>query len=207
MLRGREKMSQTDINVLAGRLEAILFLSNEPQTLSTLVEALQAEDREVYDAIEVLSKRLYESGSAIEIREMASGYQLFTRCEYQEFLEDYIASNDRRKLSGSSIETLAIVAYCQPVTRAQVSEIRGANSDGLLAGLVNKGYICEVGIVEESSATLFGTTNGFLDAMGILDINELPDLEQFAPDAEARLAIAERLGAIREQNSTIDQNF
>ena len=200
-------MSQTDINVLAGRLEAILFLSNEPQTLSTLVEALQAEDREVYDAIEVLSKRLYESGSAIEIREMASGYQLFTRCEYQEFLEDYIASNDRRKLSGSSIETLAIVAYCQPVTRAQVSEIRGANSDGLLAGLVNKGYICEVGIVEESSATLFGTTNGFLDAMGILDINELPDLEQFAPDAEARLAIAERLGAIREQNSTIDQNF
>ena len=194
-------MNDSEIKNLAARIEALLFLSHEPITAEVLMEACSCSDAEVLAGISALSDRLDRCGSSIELREMASGYQLFTRAEQQEFLEEYIASNDRRKLSTSSIETLAIVAYCQPVTRSQISEIRGVNSDGLLTGLINKGFVCEVGVAQDCGAALFATTNLFLDSLGILDLSELPDLEGFAPDAEARIAIAERLGAIRSKNT------
>ncbi len=191
-----------DIEILVSRLEAMLFISNEPKTKQELTNILNVDDENLLTIIEHLAQRYDDSNSAIELRELARGYQLFTRQEHQEFLEEYISSMDNRKLSTFSIEVLSIIAYCQPITRNQVSEIRGANSDNLISSLVKKGYICEVGCQEDGGATLFGTTDLMLDSLGILSIDELPNLEQFAPDAQARLAIAERLGAIREQNES-----
>ncbi len=199
-------MSEESIVELASKLEALLFISTDNLTKDELTRALDICEEELDLVVDSLRSRLERSRSAIELREVASGFQLFTKGDYQDFLEEYIASNDNRKLSTSSIETLAIVAYCQPITRSQIAEIRGANSDQLVSGLVRRGYVCEVGVADDGGAALFGTTNAFLDAIGILDIAELPPLEQFAPDAETRVAIAERLGAIRERNSTLESS-
>lgn len=119
---------------------------------------------------------------------------------YHELLEQYVVSWDKRKLSQAALETLAIVAYCQPVTRNDVSAIRGVSSDSSLNSLLEKGYLREVGVTEApSNATLYGTTKMFLERFGLRSIAELPDLESFAPDEATRNLISERLGFVKEQ--------
>lgn len=119
---------------------------------------------------------------------------------YHELLEQYVVSWDKRKLSQAALETLAIVAYCQPVTRNDVSAIRGVSSDSSLNSLLEKGYLREAGVAEApSNATLYGTTKMFLERFGLRSIAELPDLESFAPDEATRNLISERLGFVKEQ--------
>lgn len=105
---------------------------------------------------------------------------------------------DVRRLSQAALETLAVVAYHQPVTRESVKAVRGVNSDGVISSLVDKGLIHEVGRDKErGQAILYGTTQAFLEQFGLKSLRELPDLEQFAPDEESRQFIRERLSATR----------
>ena len=193
---------------LMQKLQAILFISENPVTLDDFCNALQEEPDEVERSLADLEEYLSSDDSAIELREVAEGYQLFTKADYFSACESFLLDQNKRKLSASAIETLAIVAYTQPVTRAQVAEIRGVNSDSLITTLVNKGYVFESGISEEAgSPALMSTTTKFLDAFGFTSIEEMPPLEDFAPDEEARIAIAERLGALNARNSDTSEDL
>ena len=193
---------------LMQKLQAILFISENPVTLDDFCNALQEEPDEVERSLADLEEYLSSDDSAIELREVAEGYQLFTKADYFNACESFLLDQNKRKLSASAIETLAIVAYTQPVTRAQVAEIRGVNSDSLITTLVNKGYVFESGVSEEAgNPALMSTTTKFLDAFGFTSIEEMPPLEDFAPDEEARIAIAERLGALNSRNSEINENL
>lgn len=175
-------------------LEAILFCTEAPICVADLSLILNCTEGEVIGAIDELNSKLESSDSALIVREVSSGWALFTRPEVSSVIESYISETEKKSLSPSSIETLAIIAYMQPVTRAKVSDIRGVNSDALISSLIKKGYICEVGVDEQNnSAVTFGTTGVFLDRYGLKSIDELPDLADFAPDDETRLAIVERL--------------
>ena len=190
---------------LMQKLQAILFISEHPLMLDDFCNALNEEPEEVERSLADLEEYLSNDTSAIELREVSEGYQLFTKVDYFTACESFLLDQNKRKLSASAIETLAIVAYTQPVTRAQVAEIRGVNSDSLITTLVNKGYVFEGGVSEEAgNPALISTTAKFLDAFGFTSIEEMPPLEDFAPDEEARIAIAERLGALNARNSQED---
>ena len=190
---------------LMQKLHAILFISETPLSLDDFCNALQEKPEDVERSLSDLEEYLSNDASAIELREVSEGYQLFTKADYFSACESFLLDQNKRKLSASAIETLAIVAYTQPVTRAQVAEIRGVNSDSLITTLVNKGYVFESGVSEEAgNPALMSTTNKFLDAFGFTSIEEMPPLEDFAPDEEARIAIAERLGALNARNSQED---
>ena len=112
---------------------------------------------------------------------------------------------DTQKLSQAALETLAVIAYHQPVTREAVKGIRGVNSDGVISSLVDKGLVREVGRdAERGQAILYGTTNAFLEKFGLRSTRDLPDLEQFAPDEQARQFIRERLSG-RSIQSTLEE--
>ena len=193
---------------LMQKLQAILFISENPVTLDDFCNALQEEPDEVERSLADLEEYLSSDDSAIELREVAEGYQLFSKADYFSACESFLLDQNKRKLSASAIETLAIVAYTQPVTRAQVAEIRGVNSDSLITTLVNKGYVFESGVSEEAgNPALMSTTTKFLDAFGFTSIEEMPPLEDFAPDEEARIAIAERLGALNARNSDTSEDL
>ena len=194
--------NKPDNNQLVKVIFGILFVSEQGVCLAELCATTGESEEAVGAAIGQLKAYLSDDKSALCLREVAAGYKLFTRPELHEVLEEYIVSKDKRKLSASAIETLAIVAYSQPVTRAQVSQVRGVNSDALMTTLVNKGFIFENGVSEApGNPGLFSTTEKFLDSFGIRSLDELSPLEDFAPDEEARLAIAERLGAIHSLNA------
>ena len=137
---------------------------------------------------------------------MAGGWRLFTHPAFHELIEKYVLSWDTRKLSAAAMETLAIVAYTQPVTRAGVASVRGVNSDSPINSLVEKGLVREVGAADTpGNPTLYGTTRGFLEKFGLRSPADLPDLADFAPDEETRRLITERLSATREDVAVSDE--
>ena len=120
-------------------------------------------------------------------------------------VEAYVLSWDTQKLSQAALETLAVIAYHQPVTREVVKGIRGVNSDGVIASLVDKGLVRELGRdPERGQAIIYGTTNAFLEKFGLRSTRDLPDLEQFAPDEKSRQFIRERLSG-RSIQSTLEE--
>ena len=189
---------------LMQKIEAILFVSEGAVSMDDLCSALGEDAEDIELSIADLDDYLFEDESALEIREVAGGYQLFTKEEYFDACESFILDQDRRKLSASAVEVLSIVAYTQPVTRSQIAEIRGVNSDSLVTTLINKGYIFESGIsTDAGNPALLSTTTQFLNSFGLTDIEQLPPLEEFAPDEDARISIAERLGALRSRNTEL----
>ena len=190
---------------LMQKLQAIMFISENPLTLDDFCNALGEDAETIEKSLADLEDNLAKDDSTIELREVADGFQLFTKSDYYEACEKFLLDQNKRKLSASSIETLAIVAYTQPVTRAQVSEIRGVNSDSLITTLINKGYVFESGVSDEAgNPALLSTTTKFLNAFGFTSTDELPEIADFAPDEDARIAIAERLGALSSRNSQSD---
>ena len=202
MLDFMKKREDDKPSNLMQKLQAILFISEQPLTLEDFSESLGIGAEEIRMALFDLEEFLKCDKSAIELRELADGFQLFTKREYFGACEGFLLDQNKRKLSASAVETLAIVAYTQPVTRAQIAEIRGVNSDTIVATLINKGYVFESGISEDvGNPALLSTTTKFLDAFGFNSIYDLPPLENFAPDEDARIAIAERLGALNSRNT------
>ena len=170
---------------LAGALEAMLFVTDEPVGTIALAEMLECEVGAVEAALVRLRDGLEARGSGIQLREVAGGWRLFTHPAYHELIEKYVLSWDTRKLSAAAMETLAIVAYAQPVTRAGVASVRGVNSDSSINSLVEKGLVREVGTEDApGNPVLYGTTRGFLEKFGLRSPADLPDLADFAPDEE-----------------------
>lgn len=184
---------------LEGAIEAMLFVSDEPVTVAALSKMLECDAEEVEDSLKRIRQRGVEENRGIQLREVAGGWRLFTHPAYHELIEKYVVSWDTRKLSAAAMETLAIIAYTQPSTRASVASIRGVSSDSAINSLVEKGLVREVGHADSAgNPSLYGTTQTFLEKFGLGSISDLTDISEFAPDAETRALIAERLATTRQ---------
>lgn len=185
-----------DLEHLPGALEALLFVTDEPVSALTLAKMLDENVEEIELALEALQRTLEDDARGVQLREVAGGWRLYTHPAYHELIEQYVLSWDTRRMSNAALEVLAIVAYAQPVTRAQISTIRGVTSDGPLNTLVERGYVREAGTAETpGNPMLYATTRTFLEQYGLRSTADLPDLEEFAPDEKTAQLIRERLGA------------
>ena len=181
---------------LSGAIEAMLFVTDEPVGVIELADMLEADPKLVEQALVDLREKLEREQRGIQLREVAGGWRLYTHPAYHDLVEKYVLSWDTRKLSQAAMETLAIVAYLQPCTRAGVASVRGVNSDSSINSLVEKGLIREAGQADApGSPTLYATTRGFLEKFGLRSVRDLPNLDEFAPDDATRQLIRERLSA------------
>ena len=188
-----------DESQFAGAVEALLFVTDEPVGVITLADMLEVDPKLVEETLVDLRERFEREGRGIQLREVAGGWRLYTHPAYHELVERYVLSWDTRKLSQAAMETLAIVAYLQPVTRAGVASVRGVNSDSSINSLVEKGLVREAGQADApGNPTLYATTRGFLEKFGLRSVRDLPDLDQYAPDDATRELIRERLSASSE---------
>lgn len=193
---------------LAGAIEAMLFVTDEPVGALALADMLEVEPSEVERALVDLRTRLEEENRGIQLREVAGGWRLYTHPVYHGLIEKYVLSWDTRKLSQAALETLAVVAYSQPVTRAGVAAIRGVNSDSSISSLVEKGLVREAGVADTpGNPTLYATTRAFLEKFGLRTVRDLPDLADFAPDDETRALIRERLSATQVDDAQGDEGL
>lgn len=163
-------------------LEAVLFVAQEPLPESELASLVELSKAQVVKELEALGEDLDDRGSGLTLRNVGGGWRLYTRPEARPFLERFAHSARVSRLSKAALETLAVVAYRQPVTKAQVSEIRGVDADSALQTLDERGLIEEVGrLAGPGQAVLFGTTQLFLEKTGLASLEELPPLADYVP--------------------------
>jgi segregation and condensation protein B len=169
---------------LRAALEAILFVVESPVTVTALATAVQQPTDVVVAALDELRAGYDERGAGIELREVAGGVRVYTRPECADAVEQFLQEGQRSRLTQAALETLSVIAYRQPVSRSRVSAIRGVNVDGDVRTLLARGLIVEVGTEPETGAGLFGTTELFLEKMGLKSLDELPSLAPLLPDVE-----------------------
>ncbi len=185
---------------IVGAIEALLFVSDEPVSAMTLADMLEVDLAAIHQALDCLAQRLVDQDAGVQLREVAGGWRLYTHPRYHELIEKYVLSWDTRRLSQAALETLAVIAYNQPITRAGVVALRGVNSDSPLNSLIEKGLVREAGReASPGQPILYATTRSFLEKFGLASADDLPDLEDFAPDEASRELIRERLGVTRAQ--------
>lgn len=190
---------------LKGALEAMLLVSSDPVSASSLASVLGIAPGEAASLLAELKVEYEEAERGFQLREVAGGWRLFTHPAYHDQVEALVLSWDTQKLSQAALETLAVIAYHQPVTRETVKGIRGVNSDGIISSLVDKGLVREMGRdPQRGQAIIYGTTTAFLEKFGLRSTKDLPDLEQFAPDEQTRRFIRERLSG-RTIQSTLEE--
>jgi segregation and condensation protein B len=158
-------------------LEALFFVSDEPIAASVLAQALDVDRRTAESLCDRLAADLEARGSGLVLRNIAGGWRLYTHPDTAPIVEQFVLSSRQARLTKAALETLAIVAYKQPVTRHQVSGVRGVNSDGVLRALTDRGLVEEVGRDEAPGRpVLFATTPGFLERLGLPSLASLPSL-------------------------------
>jgi segregation and condensation protein B len=167
---------------LAPALEAVLMVADEPLDATSLATAVGYPVDEVVAALQTLTEEYDEQGRGFELRNVAGGWRYYTREEYASVVEGFVLEGQQARLTQAALETLAVVAYKQPVSRARVSAIRGVNVDGVMRTLLTRGLVEEAGHDESSGATLFRTTSYFLERIGVTGIEELPELAPYLPD-------------------------
>lgn len=199
-----QDLQAMDFGSLKPTLEAMLLVASEPVSAVSLSKILGTTPGEVAAALAELSAEYSDANRGFQLREVAGGWRLYTHPAYHEQVEEFVLSWDTKKLSQAALETLAVIAYHQPVTREGVRAIRGVNSDGVVSSLVDKGLVRELGRdANHGQAILYGTTQVFLERLGLTSLKALPDLEQFAPDEESKQFIRERLSG-RSIDSTLE---
>ncbi len=167
----------SDERSLLRAVEAVLFVSDEPVTSVVLAQAVDVERTEADRLCEQLAADYEERGSGITLRSVAGGWRLTTHPDAAPVVEQYVLASRHTRLTKAALETLAIVAYKQPVTRHQISGIRGVSADGVLRALVDRGLVAEVGREETPGRpVLFGTTPEFLERLGLPSLSALPPL-------------------------------
>ncbi|MGB9359616.1 MAG: SMC-Scp complex subunit ScpB [Acidimicrobiia bacterium] len=172
----------TDIR---GPIEAILFVSESPISVNELAEVVEAPITDVEAALAEIEQELFERQAGIVLRAVAGGWRFYTSADMLPYLERFAASERATRLSNAALETLAVVAYRQPVSRGQISEVRGVDSERALHTLERRGLVREIGTAPgPGQALLYGTTELFLEKLGIDSPQELPPLADHVPPAE-----------------------
>ncbi len=178
---GTPSMDLADPAVLRGALEALLFVADGPLELAQLAAAVQRPAAEVAELLAVITADLDARGTGWQLKPAGTGFRLYTRERYAPIIEAFLLDGQRSKLSQAALETLAVIAYRQPVTRARISAIRGVNVDGVVRTLLSRELITEDGTDPVTGGGLYRTTPVFLEKMGIASVEELPSLAPLLP--------------------------
>jgi segregation and condensation protein B len=165
-------------------LEAILMVSDEPLDKVRLATVVGHPVADVEAALEALAAEYAEQGRGFDLRPVAGGWRFYSRPEYAGVVESFVLEGQQARLTQAALETLSVVAYKQPVSRARVSAIRGVNVDGVMRTLLTRGLVEEAGQDEQSGANLYRTTSYFLERIGITSLDDLPDLAPYLPDMD-----------------------
>jgi segregation and condensation protein B len=169
---------------IRAQVEAVLIVAETPVGADDLAGALDLPTAQVVAVLEGLAREYAEQGRGFELRHVAGGWRFYSTPVCAPVVERFVRDGQQARLTQAALETLAIVAYQQPVTRAKASAIRGVSCDAVLRTLVSRGLVEEVGVEHESGATLFGTTSYFLERLGLGSLDELPPLAPFLPNPD-----------------------
>ena len=163
-------------------LEAILLVTDEPVPATTLAQVAERPTAEVEQALQALADDYASAGRGFELRLVAGGWRLYTRADCAPYVERFVLDGQQARLTQAALETLAVIAYRQPVTRARVSAVRGVNVDGVVRTLLARGLIAEAGQDPDSAGTLYRTTPLFLERLGRQALDDLPALAPLLPE-------------------------
>jgi segregation and condensation protein B len=166
-------------------LEAILMVVDEPVSEVVLAQVAERPTDDVIAALRELASEYDEQDRGFELRQVAGGWRFYTRASAAAYVERFVLDGQQARLTQAALETLAVVAYRQPVSRARVSAVRGVNVDGVMRTLVSRGLIEEAGHDGEGGSILYRTTSHFLERLGLRDLDGLPELAPYLPDVEA----------------------
>jgi segregation and condensation protein B len=179
-----DDMLAVPVAELRPSLEAVLMVADQPLDAISLATAVGYPVDEVTEALTGLATEYTEQGRGFELRNVAGGWRFYTREEYAAVVEGFVLEGQQARLTQAALETLAVVAYKQPVSRARVSAIRGVNVDGVMRTLLSRGLVEEAGQDHETGANLYRTTAYFLERIGVTSIDDLPELAPYLPDMD-----------------------
>ncbi len=180
--READEVLAVPVAELRPALEAVLMVADQPLDQVTLATAVGYPVSEVAEALSSLAGEYDEQLRGFELRNVAGGWRFYTRDAYATVVEKFVLDGQQARLTQAALETLAVVAYKQPVSRARVSAVRGVNVDGVMRTLLTRGLVEEAGNDHETGAHLYRTTGYFLERIGLTAIGDLPDLAPFLPD-------------------------
>jgi segregation and condensation protein B len=169
---------------LRAAIEAVLMVVDTPVTDGMLAQVLERPREEIARTLSELAESYRDEGRGFELREVAGGWRLYSAAACAPYVERFITEGQPARLTQAALETLAVVAYRQPVSRARVSAVRGVNVEGVMRTLVSRGLVEEAGSEPESGAILYRTTSYFLERLGLRSTEDLPELAPFLPDIE-----------------------
>jgi segregation and condensation protein B len=175
---------ELDDDELGAVLEALLLVVDTPVTVEALAAATEQPAYRVAAKLRVMADAFTERDSGIDLREAAGGWRMYTRAQFAPYVERLLLDGSRSKLTRAALETLAVVAYRQPVTRARVSAVRGVNVDAVMRTLLARGLITEAGTDTDTGAVTFATTELFLERLGLTSLTDLPDIAPLLPDVD-----------------------
>ena len=184
---------------IGGALEALLLLAAEPLSVTELAQAVGVPEPVVAETLTELVAFYDETGRGFELRELGGGWRYYTREEHADLVSRYVLEGQQAKLSQAALETLAVIAYSQPISRGRVSAVRGVNVDGVIRTLLARGLIEEAGHDRDSGAVVFATTSYFLERMGLRSLDELPPLAPHLPAVEDLEAELSQLAEVRRE--------
>jgi segregation and condensation protein B len=185
MTSGSEDLRDTELPPgpgLGAALEAILLVADEPVPVVVLAQVLERPRSEVTAELHRLAEEYTAGGRGFDLREIAGGWRFYTREDCAPLVERFVSDAQEVRLTQAALETLAVVAYRQPVSRARVSAVRGVNCDSVMRTLVLRGLVEEVGTDADTGAILYRTTGYFLERLGLASLEDLPDLAPFLPE-------------------------
>ena len=187
-------------------LEAIILVASEPVPVELLAQILEISPDAVEALCSTLTAAYEDAGHGFQLVKIAGGYRFQSHPDTAAYVERFILDGQRARLSGAALETLAIVAYKQPISRAQIASIRGVDPDGVLRTLQGRGYIDQVGRDPgPGQAVLWGTTPSFLEKLGLNSINDLPPIAEFLPGADVVEALETGLRIVSVDEAPINR--
>jgi segregation and condensation protein B len=187
MSEQQEHPGDADGPDLRTALEAILMVVDEPVGEVLLAQVTERPTEQVLEALRDLARDYDEAGRGFELRQVAGGWRYYTRPSCAAYVEKFVLDGQQARLTQAALETLAVVAYRQPVSRARVSAVRGVNVDGVIRTLVARGLVEEAGREDgtgEGGAILYRTTSYFLERLGLNNLDDLPELAPFLPELD-----------------------
>ena len=179
---------------LGAALEALLLVIDTPVTVDQLAAATEQPAYRIAAKLQLMAEEFTARDSGIDLREAGGGWRMYTRARFAPYVERLLLDGARSKLTRAALETLAVVAYRQPVTRARVSAVRGVNVDAVMRTLLARGLITEAGTDPDTGAILFTTTELFLERLGLSSLTDLPDIAPLLPDVDVIDDLSESLG-------------
>ncbi|MFW0796781.1 SMC-Scp complex subunit ScpB [Gordonia sp. CPCC 205515] len=194
-LPGDDLDDELDDHRLRSALEAVLLVVDTPVSTDELATAVDTDRVRVQGMLTRIAEELTAANSGFDLRFAGDGWRFYTRAEFAPYVERLLLDGARSKLTRAALETLAVIAYRQPVSRARVSAIRGVNVDGVIRTLVARGLISEVGTDPQTTATTYGTTELFLERLGLASLSELPDLAPLLPGVDVIDDLEEELSS------------